>query len=84
MRLMCSCPLISGFRHTHEGTEYKGTYLTPDVMLKWLAYTYKRKQKCSVRLHEIFAEFRYRDSIAMLFCLNLPCSRKRLQSYIFL
>ena len=66
---MCSCPLISRFRLTYEGTESYGTYLTPVGMLMEIAYTSSEsKMLCPPSLK--FAEFRYRDFFAMLFLLT--------------
>ncbi len=66
---MCSCPLISRFRLTYEGTGSNGTYLTPDGMLIEIAYTSSEsKMLCPPSLK--FAEFRYRDFVAMLFLLT--------------
>ena len=65
---MCSCPLISRFRLTYEGTGSYGTYLTPVGMLMEIAYTSSEsKMLCPPSLK--FAEFRYRDFFAMLFLL---------------
>lgn len=51
-----------------------GTTLTPDGMLKNMAYTYKRKHECSVLLLD-FGEFKCKDYIAMLFLLTLSLSK---------
>ena len=44
--------LIEVSPNTFEGTGSYRTYLTPVDMLKDIAYTHKRKQKCSVLLLE--------------------------------
>lgn len=60
MRLMCSCPFTCRYRQTPLLERFDGTYLTPDVMLMWLAYTHKRKQKCSVLQLDFLANLQVR------------------------
>ncbi len=71
---MCSCPLISRFRLTHEGTGSYGTYLTPVGMLMEIAYTSSESKMLGPPSLK-FAEFRYRDYVAMLFLLTLSLSK---------
>ena len=51
-----------------------GTILTPEEYATDIAYTIKRKHKCSVLLLK-FGEFKCKDNIAMLFLLTLSLSK---------
>jgi len=70
-----------GKHHRRNGV-LKGTYLTLDGMLVDMAYTTKRKHKCSSSFLK-FADFIDKDSITMLFLQSLSISRKQLQNYYF-
>ena len=70
MRLCAHVRLSIGIgKHHRRNGVLKGTYLTPDGMLVNIAYTTKRKHKCSSSFLK-FADFIDKDSITMLFLLT--------------
>ena len=81
MRLCAHVRLSIGIgKHHRRNGVLKGTYLTLDGMLVDMAYTTKRKHKCSSSFLK-FADFIDKVSIAMLFLLTLSSFRKRMQNY---
>ena len=75
---MSVCLLVSA--NTIEGTGSWGTYLTPEGYAMCIAYSIKRKHKCSSSFLK-FADSIDKDSITMLFLHIAFISRKRVQNY---
>ena len=79
--VMCSCPSFARYRQTPLKERLKELISRLKICYRDIAYTIKRKQKCSVLLLELWRNSISKDSIAMLFLHSPSNSRKQVQKY---
>lgn len=79
---MCSYPFTYQVSpNTYAGTGFMEHISRLKICYRDIAYTIKRKQKCSVLLLELWRNSISKDSIAMLFLHSPSNSRKQVQKY---
>ena len=80
MRLCAHVRLDRGFGKPLKERDF-GNILTPDGMLRLIAYTYKRKHQCSILLHVKSAKISIKGQYRNAFLAYSFRSRKQVQKY---